>query len=68
MTNTQAWGEAWPDPPRSEDQQDPSNPFVGERELSRFGRQLDLLFSAPPAAAPEAFAHLLTRIAALMDR
>ena len=45
----------------------PANPFGDKRQRDRFGRQLDLLYPAPQDAPPDAFSHVLRKIAVRLD-
>ena len=56
-----------PDQTPSAYMQGPANPFGDKGQRDRFGRQLDQLYPAPQDAPPDAFSHVLRRIAVLMD-
>jgi hypothetical protein len=68
MTRRDPWAEENPDQTPPADSRGPANPFGDKRQRDRFGRQLDLLYPAPQDAPPDAFSHLLRRIAVRMDR
>ena len=68
MTRQDPRGEENPDRTPPADSQGPANPFGDKRQRDKFGRQLDLLYPAPQDAPPDAFSHLLRRIAVRMDR
>ena len=68
MTRRDPWAEEWPDQTPTAEAPEPANPFTDKRQRDRFGRQLDLLFAAPQEAPPDAFSHLLRKIAVRMDR
>ena len=68
MTPGDSCAEDGPDLMRPVDSPGPANPFGNKRQRDRFGRQLDLLFPAPQDAPPDAFSHVLRKIAVRMDR
>ena len=67
MTRQDPRAEENPDQTPPADSQGPANPFGDKRQRDRFGRQLDQLYPAPQDAPPDAFSHLLRRIAVRLD-
>ena len=68
LTRRDPWAEESPDLTPPAESQGPANPFGDKRQLDRFGRQLDLFYPVPKEAAPDAFSHLLRKIAVRLDR
>ena len=68
MTRRDPWAEESPDQTPPADSQGPANPFGDKRQRDRFGRQLDLIYPAPQDAPPDAFSHVLRKIAVRLDR
>ena len=68
MTRRDPWAEESPDQTPPADSQGPANPFGDKRQRDRFGRQLDLLYPAPQDAPPDAFSHMMRKIAIRLDR
>ena len=67
MTCRDPWAEESPDRTPPADSPELANPFGDKRQRDRFGRQLDLLYPAPQDAPPDAFSHMLRKIAVRLD-
>ena len=67
MTQGDPRAEESPDRTPPAESPKPANPFGDKRQRDRFDRQLGLLYPAPQQAPPDAFSHLLRKIAVRLD-
>ena len=67
MARWNPWAEESPDQTPPADLPGPANPFGDKRQRARFSRQFELLYPPPQDAPPDAFSHVLRRIAVRLD-
>ena len=63
MSRRDPWAQDIPDQTPPADLPGPANPFVDKRQRDQFSRQLELLYPPLQDAPPDAFSHVLRRIA-----